>query len=498
MRVIYQIPDRDPITFETGPKAVSHCDKLKHTYQGLIGIDTFWYITERVIIESNAESKLYDIYKKCERYLELQRLSKTTDLTEFLNLINELLDVISYEDVLSLCIELDLPIYNIFSKEFDVSIVNDQRGTRVQTYVRDDYIELVALISYLRILFPLIYGFIMVNRNELGKKHIDYKIVTLLLNTKLIEIPAFVKIKELIALTVRTELNKRTVKDIQNLIKSKFIDDEEIPIYSFGIVLIQVILIHNFFRDVKDATVVSIYVPKCKTALNTTTTSNKLLDKSTGKDSTDDNDHSGMLEEYRITTDIMISSKVLINEIYGDLNNYRKYNLNMDTYYKVYDDLASLFQEDNALRETLTKTQLELITAIGKLVYDPRSSKIIRADKLRCLLSAVFTWLWHNGYQPLALFLTSVKRVTDDMDIGGNIRLSSDKYEQETLNRALEIYKGFTEKQIKENIDIYIRHMYSERWVIISTSFTEETYWNVPKMRNLLLKVFIDLYELDK
>jgi len=503
MHVIYQIPDEQPIEFTTGPKSINYCKKMELNYQNLIGMDSFWYLTEKYIQLHHLEDVIYRHYQDAERFLEMQKLAYDSDMTEFSRIINNIIEDTSYDDFLEMCMSMDLHMYKVSPVVFDKAIENEQRGTRTQSYTRQDHIELIAFTSYVRLIMPLILGYININVYTIGKYHIEYRIIDILLNrTYLHNIDAFVKMEESIAISIGTVVNKLPVEEIQRIIQSKSIPEDGLYMYGLGIAFIHIIMTYNVFRDNKEVSIMSIYTSKAINSVKVTKTTNQLANKKSASNAMSDDKPMGMLEAYKVSTSVSTADVVLTNHIYGNKNNYRLYGkLDNNIYSKIYDDLSVIYKSDNPLKNTITNTQLKFITDLGSLVFPSDGYIVINNDSLHVLTSSLFTWLWMNNYKELATYITSIPILDGSIEVKHNINLAGDKYNHDKLELCRKSFSYANEisvsiEQIKINIDFYVKHMYSEKWFMLATSFTDDTYWYVPKIRNVLLDVFTELYNL--
>ena len=300
---------------------------------------------------------------------------------------------------------------NTIIDQFDDRIVKDGRGTRVQTYIKDEYLELIALVQVLKTVIGPIGEYADMNLAELGKDNIHHQLFSFFTNSWIIETPSYQKLYGMIDLTV--ESVNRMGDEASARVIEKGIAKDDMTNWVMSIAIIQKIAMAAISNGHDSKDIISRTYNFVNNKLKVKgDTSNALRSKTTGISDADGEGES-KLEQYRITSSLPIGTIVEIEvALMSAIND--PYNVGFSF---TYDDDVYIRAKSFAYKiiiEELTQMQIILLSWIFKRIIDPRAIMYAKAEVIRGLLALAFAKLWHADFKYLALLLTSNSVKQDD------------------------------------------------------------------------------------
>ena len=295
---------------------------------------------------------------------------------------------------------------------FDESRVLNGRGTRVQTYTKDDYLELVSLAQIMKLVIGPIGEFAYFNYHLLSRMHINYTLFPLIEAHPIAESAPFVKLHGLLvkaieaASTSSDEANIRTIE--------KQVSKDELPNWVLSITLMQKIALATIVDDTPDKNIITTAYSFINNKLkvkgdvtNSIRAKKPMVDLESG-----DNDSESMLESYRIVSELppgfIVEMKYAIDQIYDDPTTYiDKFDMG------IFEDAKNFVSK--LYSATITKSQVLVLSWIFKDHTDPRSIFYVPEDRIIKLMALGFTYLWVNGYKELALIITATPTVDENI-----------------------------------------------------------------------------------
>lgn len=154
------------------------------------------------------------------------------------NLVSGVLDLFDIDDMFDFIKnKIHFKPLDSLDETFDESVVSDGLGTRVQTYIKNDYLELVSLVQVLKTVVGPIGEFGYMNATELGKEHNHYTLFNFLTEHEIFETRPFVKLFGLV--TKVTETLSRNNDESSIRVIEKNLSSDEMPAWILSIAIIQ-------------------------------------------------------------------------------------------------------------------------------------------------------------------------------------------------------------------------------------------------------------------
>jgi len=327
-------------------------------------------------------------------------------------LVNGILELMDLEDVYHF-------IKNVYKyqalrsmpDEFDNKMVEDGLGTRVQTYTKTDYLQLIAFVQVLKSIIGPIGQFGFMNNSELGKIHNHYILFNFITQHKISESEPYIKLYGLVDKVIES-VNRSEDESLIRIIEKR-IPSDEMVVWVLSIVMMQKIAMATILDDTENKHIITRTYNFVNNKLKVKgDTSNAIRSKKSMVDTeSGDGDQESILESYRITSNLPAGSVV---ELEWSLENLRDNPLklckNLDL--KVYGDALSFTTKLH--HGTLTRVQITLLGWVLKEVIDPRSLEYVKLDAIISSLALAFAYLWTHGFKYLALLLTSLQAEQDD------------------------------------------------------------------------------------
>lgn len=336
-------------------------------------------------------------------------------------------------------------------EEFDDKIIEDGLGTRVQTYIKDDYLELVSLVQILKTVVGPIGEFGYMNSTELGKVHHHYTLFNFLTQHEVYETRPFQKLLGLVNKVIETI--SRSEEESAIRIIEKQIPSDELGNWILSVAIIQKVAMAVIIDDTDVKNVITRTYNFVNNKLqNKGDTANSIRAKKSMMDAeVGDSDPESVLEAYRIVSELPKGIVVELNwAIYYDiLKNPKKFDKNIDL--EIFKN-ALVFTE-RLYDAKLTKLQIDILGWIFKDVIDPRSLNYVSIESIVGLMALAFSFLWSNGFKDLALLLTAIPNEYD-----GAVVINI------TTNRSR------LTKELKTELDI----LYPFKKIIVATTGTRE------------------------
>lgn len=379
------------------------------------------------------------------------------------------IDPLPYDSITGIIDYLDInDIYNFVKNvyrvvppsnlqdSFDELIEKDAKGSRDQTYTKDDYLHLVALIQIIKVTIGPLCFYGSIKQSELVpaiKEYILYHIYKD--NDKLMSYPPMIKIGKFVEQIIK-QCDEGVDGDRIKVI-DKAIPLEEYPIYMASILIIQKLSIATIVDDNEKMSVVNIAYNYIKSKLNSSSNTAKTIrDKEPMSDIDSANgDKESIAESLRIHGELAPGMAI---EMDWAINTIDKVLHQLPSSIKdciqpeVLQDAIRFSKEFKTYR--IGRCNIDLLAFIFKSILDPRSLDYIKLDSMINLIAVGFSYLWGIGYKHIAVLLMSrQKELADDvMSYSSTInkqRVSKELKEQ--LDKFFP-YKKVVNKDTTENV----------------------------------------------
>jgi len=410
------------------------------------------------------KSILWDKLEKAHEAIE------NTILSEEIVLLREILDLIDVIDIMDIYNYIK-DVYKLVPPsslidEFTDQIEREGRLYRVQTFIKNEYLELAALAVALKIIIGPISYFIYLNSALVGK-NLEYAGFKFIRRSKLFNSPPMVKTLGLIKKLL--EQNNTQVSVIEKKLSSS-----ELPIYILSIVIFQRLATATIIDDNKDKNLVTIVHSYASSKLNNTGDIGRVIrPKNTNiGGGGDDDTTSSVVEAYKASSDITPGKLVEINwsvesieNILSNSSNYVRDNTDQDEIMSVYKKLK-VFDEISISEETI-----KLLAVVMKDTVNAAARKNLNLNSIKHLMATAYVFLKTIGLPELATIITSRTIITVGVSIKVNINRARLKTEDK---EKLAIH--FPSRKINNTQNINI----GEEWInTLSTDYLEHKWVSV-------------------
>ena len=392
-------------------------------------------------------------------------------------IVNSVLNVFSLEDVFNyLKFEYKLQPPKNLATEFNPMIEKDARGSRVQTYLKDDYLELAAMALIIKVAMCPVFQFAYYKQKDLGTVYREYLLLHLFMEHPIFTCAPMVKLLGLIEKLIEQTTTDTDLDNARTL--EKMLSQEEIPYYILGIILIQKVSIATLIDDNVDKNIITkIYNYVNNKLKNTGNVSKSIRNKTVMKDVESNNgDNESLIESYRSQEKIGISTIV---EFDWSVSNIDRIIYMLTPTQKSKIDPVILEEAKEfckpLLEYSITKTQLIILSILFKSVIDPRALEYIKLENIYNLLVIGFTYLWGMDCKRVALLLVSiVDEITGDVMVI-NSTTNKTRLTKEMKDKLDELYPykrvvndTTSNNVVEESINDLTNDIYSKKWIPVT------------------------------
>lgn len=431
-------------------------------------------------------NELYKANNLVEEWGYIKGIAKKDDNNEVVTkgglplpcyIINPILNLFDLQDIFNYLKEIyKLQPPKNLAVEFNPMIEKDARGSRVQTYLKDDYLELAAMILIIKVAMCPIFQFAYYKQKELGTIYKEYLLLHLFMEHPIFNCPPMQKLLGLIEKLIEQTTTDDNTVNARKL--EKMLPQEEIPYYILGVILIQKISIATLVDDNADKNIITkVYNYVNNKLKNTGDVSKSIRNKTIMKDIESPNeDNESLIESYRSQEKISVSTIV---EFDWAVNSIDKiiYMLTPEQQSKINFEILEDAKEfcKTLLNHSITKTQLIFLSILFKSVIDPRALEYIKLENIYNLLVVGFTYLWGIDCKKIALLLVSIvdNNISDMFYVNttsNKSRLSKEmKDKLDNLYPYKRIINNTTSNNIvEESINDLTSEIYTKKWIPVA------------------------------
>lgn len=364
----------------------------------------------------------------------------------------------------------------------------DMGTTKEKTYIHSEYVDLVALIVFIRIMSPVYIEFF--NYSKQMSSHPYYLLFRLFIDSEVQNCEEIEKLRSYI------EANQQTLVGTnknEHLIISAGLSDDDALDYLVAEVIFNKLLTIDFFR--KKCNIVSFIFQTIKYKGSFITSESASIRTKSSRSDPNREDYS-YFEDYRKTTSVPVGTVVEIQNSLNDVvylaRDLGYFDFDFNQYQKELENISLL------LRQPPDNTQIYLLGWFLSKAVNPRALFHIEKRKIAELLLFAKVVLTSTNHSFIGLFLSSVK-APDAKFINIIIRNTLNKNLLKNLKRhysfAMEEEKiSIVEKTITE----LSREVVNSIWVPVgdTSSFkgliTQEGYLEIPSNINDVVCSFVD------
>ena len=417
------------------------------------------------LLQKGDEEIMMSISKKDIHPLPYEMVHDVIDLFDMMDLFNFIKNVYKIK-----------PPSNLLD-EFDPMIEKDDKGTRVQTYLKDDYLELAALSMIIKATLPLVGHFLYVRQKEIYSEHSEYLLFNFYRQHKIYDSAPMVKLLGFIGKLIAqpnlgADAESIRVFEVQT-------SKDEMDVFYLAKVVLQRVSIATIIDDNDNRSLINKIYNYANNRLKSTGDTSKIIrDKTALTDvESGSGDKESMFESYRIMSDLPANYIVEFNTITNSVN-------------KIMGQLPQGMQEvidDKVLLDTVqftkifnngnfTPYQINIIAIVFKHFIDPRSINQLTAENLVNLTAIMFAYLWGMGYKTLALLFTAQIDMSSEETMSINITVNKTripkevKAELDILFPYKRVINDTTEvNTVEEFVNEISNEMFDRRWIPTAT-----------------------------
>lgn len=420
-----------------------------------------------------------------------------TKFTHQLDKIVEVLDIDNIHHYLTKVEGIKIP--SGVNENFNVNMVTDGTGTREQTYIRDDYEWLMALMVILKAIYGPVAELISGNPDHL-KEFKDLQMLDLLKLQEIYQHHSFKKLRSYVTAVVDRAFDKEKVSDVR-ILSTKLSLDAIRESYLAKSLFTKIIVIDQAEQDDKKNIVTHIFKDVNSNIKNGGSSGGDIKHKSRPSDSEERNDpeQESVIESYRIATEVPPGIQ-------------EEFNWATDTVDKILNQLPHLndlkpedIKTGMSLASSLapgdiSNLHLSIMAAIFKPILYPKALKYLRYQQILNLVAVAYATFKAYNVAPLAYIIVSKKELTDNMQMDMFTNISATKakgYREDELSKFYPMREK-TPNGEEGNLDIlrWINSMYKEifkhTWLIPTSLNIGIKDMLVPTMRNILVDYIVE------
>jgi hypothetical protein len=375
--------------------------------------DIFGYINEfwkELPIQKQGDifNKMFEIKAVIEDTFDINYLIQ--------GLITPVAELIGLHDFEALRRKISLdPYVHIPEKctaEYDSS--DEKPGSRDQTYLREDYIKLVASLVLFKVMVPIWTEFMHHTASQIGD-YKEYFAYMLLKDSYVPNLDSIAKLERYINASIgkggdnslNVMINGTGTEDypaklLASLVVSKFAMAPVNPVGAESNVI----------------TAMYYYVKQHQNGSAPTKYADMVKPKTTSDSSGSDENKASNMEAYKISQSISIGDKTMFNVYMSDiLRVASKLDSKMDM--RLLDEFYQ--QALGLVNARISTIQVTLVQFVLKRVISPRGVVLLKKKELLNAIAVAQTWLWQNNYHSLAGIVGGVAMLDDQVTfVGGN------------------------------------------------------------------------------
>ena len=356
--------------------------------------------------------------------------------------------------------------------EFDPLIEKDGRGTRIQTYIKTDYLELVALSTVIKATLGPVAHYSMVKNEDLGSTK-EYMLFHMYRKHPIMNHPAMIKLYGLTDKLLNLPSNTDELEQIRIL--SRMLPKDEYIHYMVGLIILQKVAIAPIVTDDENKNIItSIYNYVNNKSKVSTNVNSSIRNKTALTDSESlSGEKESYVESYRTQVDITDGMKVEFNYLVETRERILK---GMPEYMRKHIDPVVL--QDAAvftmefIKSPVERTHIKMLATIFKRSISPQSLDYITINGIINLLAVGFAYCWGIGAKHVALLLVSKAVNTEGEVMSYNSTVNRPRVSQE-IKDELDIlfpYRKYinettSENEVENAINNMVSTISSNRWI---------------------------------
>lgn len=351
------------------------------------------------------QQQIFEIYR--DVYRGFDQIVSSHDLHNHLNAQIKLMVELMPLDHITTWVSIDPAfIMPIDLQEIFIPDIENKNSAE-KTYLRSDYVDLIAYSVFVRALMPIFGEYINSVRRSLGVEKKEDEALKLLYGTGVLQSKAVLKLADYIK-----QITKDRVKNSERILSGNSSLDQDD--YLLALVTIRKLCISDV-RGVageKGGLISRVYSFVYQKVFNPTKTDVPVREKKFGGDEGDRQNKRSILESYRKRTELNLA------EIAGFEHGYSKFMLTASRLAPGITEAEVMSCVETARlakHERLGDAQLIIMACVFKNIHSPNSIYYITAEQGWENLGVLEAVLWHWGFHYLSILVTCHTLISEDM-----------------------------------------------------------------------------------
>lgn len=363
---------------------------------------------------------------------------------------------------------------------FDPQIELDGRGSRVQTYIKDDYLELVALCLVLKAALGPMCNYGHIKKEEISN-NIEYILLNFIRRHPIFKCNAIDKLLGFIDKMIDNPMN--TPETAIARLFEKQVPMAEIRYLILGILVFQKLALATILDDTSDKNIVTIIFNYGNSKLKASADTSKVVrdKKQIADNESATGDKESIFESSRILADLSAGTQIEINTFVRDIPTILS-QLPKAMVEKI--DMQATEDANNFTKTFLTGgieiSHISFLAIIFKKIINPKALDYVNIDGIRAMQSIAFGLLWGLGYKSLALYMVSKKAPEEESAISINPTANRARITQEIRDELDKLYpakrviNADTHVNVAEEwINEITKDIINKEWITAAPEFYE-------------------------
>jgi len=346
---------------------------------------------------------------------------------------------------------------SILKDVFDQSMIDNEEGSREQTYLKEDYIWLVALLTILKSTLGPVAEFATLKAGQIPANYKEYILLNFYVGHPIFKTPPFQKLLDYVTKLVNIGLLNEEENSVRLI--EKVVSNDDMPYYVLGSVLFQKLLLSSeiFGTDEKHLVSRLYNFVKNKIKLKDIGSSSNIKIKQHTMGGGEDGDSESALETYRVPTTVppgFVEEFIFIYEDIERLAGQMKMTEHIPVIYEIRSQLETMKNKN------IPVENINMVAILMKHIIDPRTIDYIPIDGILNGLAVAITWAMTRGHNDIALLLSGIELEDDSHRLSLSVKTKIDEHLLEKLEERFPYHRGIISKEevkytsvVKEWID---------------------------------------------
>jgi len=331
-----------------------------------------------------------------------------------ISIVHNVLDMFDLDDVVKFIKDKKiLRVPSVLKDNYDGLREQNDQGSREQTYLIEDYYELMALITIIKATLPIVGMYVTLKKSSIAKPLKDYIILNFYMGHSIYNSRPFVKLHEYIDKLVDIAAQK---EDFSKRIIEKSLPKDEMAEYVLAPAIFQRLAYTNEIDDVEDKNAItklySFVINNIKLKA-TENSSNIRIKNPVGTNISDSNESESEMETNRTPVDLTFGHieefKYYLSDTTRLLNHLDllKHKTLLNKVYKYFKDIPI---------GNIPDFNVDISFWIMKDIIDFRTSDYVELNEVINALAVAFVWSLVNSHKDIANILAT-HTIPDEGDV---------------------------------------------------------------------------------